>query len=541
MRRRQLGLLGGRLAVATLLLGGYLLVGRKGGFTQDAVVGLIVATFAVSLASLVLLQHVKRPALLAAAQLTYDLVLVTGLVYLFGGAASGFSFLYGVIILASALVIGPRATQLITAGALVLYLGVGLGLANGWLPPPPDAPEVSIDVPLDVLGLSVLRTLVGLILVGLLAGALAERLRKTGGQLKEVAQSAAKFASLNEDILRSLASGLLTTNLEGVIVVINPAGAALFGDTPSALRGIRADTLLPFDPAEDREIERGEGEARRVDGTTFPIGFGCSPLRDEDGMAHGVLVLFSDLSELKMLRDKAQKAERLAALGRLSAGLAHEIRNPLGSISGSVELVREAPVLNDEDKRLLTIVIAEVDRLDDLVTTMLEVGRPRQPIFTSVDLGSLAQDVARVVRPTASADIRVEVPATPVNANADPGQLRQVIWNLVKNALQFSPPSGVVTIEVEHDERGRACVSVTDEGPGIETDDLAHLFDMFFSKRHHGVGLGLALVRQIVDAHHGTIDVHSTIGEGSTFEVCLEPAASAPETAASEAAQSPLA
>jgi len=236
------------------------------------------------------------------------------------------------------------------------------------------------------------------------------------------------------------------------------------------------------------------------------------------------LVLFSDLSELAMLREKAERAERLAALGRLAAGLAHEIRNPLGSISGSVELVRDTSDLGDEDQRLLTLVLTEVDRLDDLVTTMLDVGRPREPVFTSVDVGALATDVAKVVRPKTSVTVTVEVPPDPVRVHGDPGQLRQVLWNLIKNAMQFSPAGGEVTVVVDWDEDSRPCVTVRDEGPGIEEKDLEHLFDAFYSKRRHGVGLGLALVRQIVEAHHGAIDVTSEPGEGASFRVHLPPA-----------------
>ena len=506
-----------------LLLGGSLVAGtRPGGFTHNVLIGLIGSTFGVSLAALVMLPRVRRPKRLAGAQLAFDLVVVTGLVYLFGGALSGFSFLYGVVILASALLLGPRATQWVTAAALVLYLGVGWGLASEWIAGPPDASPAT-EVPLDVVGLSVLRTLVGLILVGLLAGGLAERLRRTGGQLKEVTLSAAKYAKLNEDILRSMASGLLTTDLDGTIVRINRAGAALFGGSRESLEGTRADLVLPFDPAVDQEVDRGDGLAERVDGSTFPIGYGCSPLRDEQGQLQGTLVLFSDLSELKMLREKATRAERLAALGKLSAGLAHEIRNPLGSISGSVELVREAPSLDEEDRGLLTLVLTEVDRLDGLVTTMLDVGRPREPVFSTVDVGALAEDVARVIRGGTAIGIEIETTDGPVLANADSGQLRQVIWNLLKNAIQFSPPEHAVTVMIDHSPDARPRISVRDEGPGIPAEDAERVFDVFFSKRHQGVGLGLALVKQIVQAHGGSVEVLSEPGQGSTFRVLLEP------------------
>lgn len=530
-RQRQLWLVAGRLGAATLLLGGSLLFGpQQGEFTTDALMALIASTFAVSLATLVILPRVQNPTPLAIAQVTYDLFLVTGLVYLLGGAASGFTFLYGVVILASALIIGPRATQLVTAAALTLYVTTGLGLANGWLPPPPDAPE--LEVPVDALGLSILRSLVGLILVGLLAANLAERLRRAGGQLREAAHSAAEYAKLNQDIMRSLASGLITTDLEGVVLRINPAGAQVLGAEPENLSGRLVTELLPLETLEP--TERGEGTATRVDGSTFPVGYSCSPLRDTDGERLGTLVLFQDLTELSMLREKAERAERLAALGRLAAGLAHEIRNPLGSISGSVELVREARELGDEDKRLLTLVLGEVDRLDDLVTTMLEVGIPREPDFAAVDLGVLAAGVAKVAKSAGGVVVHVSAPPDPVRVHGDAGQLRQVLWNLVKNAIQFSAPGDRVEVEVGWDETSRPCVWVRDEGPGIAEEDREHIFDMFFSKRRHGVGLGLALVRQIVEAHRGEISVESVLGEGSTFAVHLRPAEDATATSARE-------
>lgn len=521
-RGRQLWLLASRLLVALLLLGGNIVFGANAGFTRDALMLLITLSFGVSLAALVLLPRVERLVLLASIQIAFDLALVTGLIYLVGGAASGFSFLYGVVILASALVIGPRAPQLVTAAALTLYVAVGLGLANGWIPPPVDSPDLGHEVPIDVLGLSMLRNLVGLILVGLLAGSLAERLRRTGGQLQEATQTAAEQVRLNEDILRSLGSGLLTTDLGGVVRLINPAGAALLGGVPAEIEGRPVSDVLPL-TAEAEEVRRAEGEATRIDEYTFPVGFGTSALRDTAGERLGTLVLFQDLTELQDLREKAERAERLAALGRLSAGLAHEIRNPLGSISGSVQMVSEAAELSEEDRHLLTLVLGEVDRLDDLVTTMLQVGRPRDPDPISVDAGRLARDVARVAERSSKVTVSVTSPADPVRVHADPGQLRQVLWNLTKNAIQFSPPEGDVRIEVGIEGDSTPTIAVRDTGPGISEADREHVFDVFYSKRHHGVGLGLALVRQIVDAHGASISVESELGQGTCFTVRFPP------------------
>lgn len=532
---RQLLLLGGRLVVTTLLLGGSLVLADEtsmGAFVADALMVSIAGTFAMSLVVAVLLPRTRRPTLLAGIQIVWDLGLVTTLVYAFGGAASGFSFLYGVVILAAALTLGSRAAQVTTASALIAFVGIALAVANGWLPPATDSHAL---LPLDELALAVLRNLVGFVLVGLLAGALAERLRRTGGQLEEAVQSAAGFARLNEDILRSLISGLVTTDLEGVVTRINPAGAALLGGAQSEFEGTSIDAHLPLDPPRVSMIDRGDGEAVRLDGTRFPVGFSCSPLRDAEGAVRGSLVLFQDLTELSQLREKAERAERLAALGRLAAGLAHEIRNPLSSISGSVEMVREAQQLDPEDRKLLSLVLGEVDRLNDLVSTMLEVGKPRTPDPIGVDLCALASEVTKVARPGVSGRVEVIAPADPVRVHADPDQLRQVLWNLVKNALQFSPPGGMVRVEVGWDDDARPCLAVSDEGPGISDEDRAHLFDMFYSRRQHGVGLGLALVRQIVEAHGGAITVESQPGEGATFRVHLPPEAPRAEAPGAEA------
>lgn len=529
LRRRQRYLLAGRLLVALLLLGGSLASESFGGFTQDALMLLLGGTFALSLGVAIALPRVPRPELLVGVQLGWDLLLVTGLTYLLGGAISGFSFLYGVIILAAALVVGPRATQQVTAAALLAYVGTSLALVNGWIPPPPDQPHAHV-LAADELALALLRNLVGLVLVGLLGGTLSSRLRRTGTQLERATESAQGYARLNDYILRSMTSGLLTTDLEGRVQLINPAGAAMFGGEVARFVGEPASSLLPMS---DEGVDRGEIDAVRLDGTRFPVGFSGAPLRDSQGARLGQLVVFQDLTELNTLREKAERAERLAALGRLAAGLAHEIRNPLGSISGSVQMVREASELSEEDRHLLTLVLGEVDRLNDLVTTMLDIGRPRALELASIDLGSLATEVARVAEKDHGPKVRVVITAdAPIRVTADHAQLRQVLWNLVKNARQLSPDDAEVRVEVgvAPGEGGapRPTFAVIDRGPGIPEADRAHLFDMFFTKRRHGVGLGLALVRQIVDAHRGEITVESEPGRGATFTVHLPPESERP-------------
>jgi signal transduction histidine kinase len=240
------------------------------------------------------------------------------------------------------------------------------------------------------------------------------------------------------------------------------------------------------------------------------VGYSRTQLVSNAGEVRGWLVLYQDLTELATLREKAERAERLAVLGQLAAGLAHEIRNPLGAISGSVELVRDADVLGAEDKRLLGTVLGEVDRVNELVSTMLELGRPTTPERRVVDVADIAHAVVELARRQAST-VTLLLESSPAMASVDPGQMRQVLWNLVKNAIQFSPKYGEVLVRARSEE-GRMRLEVEDHGRGIDAADVGRVFDPFFTKRAHGVGLGLAIAKQIVDAHGGTLTVESAPG-----------------------------
>jgi signal transduction histidine kinase len=232
---------------------------------------------------------------------------------------------------------------------------------------------------------------------------------------------------------------------------------------------------------------------------------------------------------LVVATERSAAAERLAMLGRLAAGLAHEIRNPLGSISGSAEMLREAPGLGDDDKRLLNIISGEAARLNNLVSDMMDLARPRKPEPEDVDVAALAREVvalaARSERSGAGdVGVRYAGPDAPVFARCDGAQMRQVVWNLVRNAVQASAAGKAVVVRVEEDGE-RIRLSVSDEGPGIDADAAANIFDAFYTTRSHGAGIGLAVVRRIIDDHApmgATIRVRSTTqAKGATFEVGL--------------------
>jgi two-component system sensor histidine kinase PilS (NtrC family) len=274
---------------------------------------------------------------------------------------------------------------------------------------------------------------------------------------------------------------------------------------------------------DDKRVFHAEGTVTRPDGSAFPIGYSITPLINARGEDVGRVVVFQDLSELTLLRDKAKRSERLTILGRLSAGLAHEIRNPLNSISGSVELVLDSSRLDDQERRLLSVVLSETDRLNDLVTTMLQVGRPVSPQPTLVDPRGTVEEVVEMARrgpaKTSEAHIELQMPDQPLQAWLDISQLKQVLWNLIKNALQASPYGTTIKVGIAPGNYGGTTFEVSDQGIGLETTRKDKLYDMFYSERTHGAGIGLALVRQIVDAHGGSIEVDSSPERGTVFRV----------------------
>jgi two-component system sensor histidine kinase PilS (NtrC family) len=505
---------------------------RYGRFTPTFLLILISAIYGSSILFGVLLLRGRRENSVAIAITILDTLLITALVYLTGGAGSIFSFLYGAQILTAALTLGTNAAYYTAAACLACYFSQGLALNVGWLPPPPDQPLSQYILSSRDFQLALVSNMVGISAVALLATNLARRAQIAGAQLIEAQQSAARLVRLNDDIVRSIASGLITSDDDGRILGINRAAAEILRDPTGTVLGKPLATILPSYATEPlREpLRRADATARRADGTEFPMGYTLSALLDADGNPFGLLLAFQDLTEIRTLRDQAEGAQRLAALGQLATGLAHEIRNPLSSISGSVEMVRDGNALGAEDNRLLGIVISEVERLNSLVTTMLQVGRPSQIKTEPLDLRAIASEVVTVARGEAAQSNGLQIdtiePDEPIVVTADPDRIRQVVWNLVRNAVQASPHRGKVEVRTGRDDASNAFLEVADEGSGIGTDQRERLFDMFYSGRSHGVGLGLALVKQIVDQHRGRIEIIDREVVGTCFRVTLpgEPA-----------------
>ena len=253
------------------------------------------------------------------------------------------------------------------------------------------------------------------------------------------------------------------------------------------------------------------------------IGVTVSPLRDVRDHVIGRVINFQDLTELRRLELHARRAERLATVGQLAAGIAHEIRNPLASISGSIELLRQAPQTSEDDRTLMAIVHREIERLNVLVGDLLDYANPRPKQPADFDLGALVEETLRVARgeqALGEIELACEVDQ-PLSINADPAKLRQVVWNLVRNAADAAATGGKhVRVEARRTD-GAVTISVADDGPGIARELVARIFDPFVTTKRKGTGLGLATSHTIVAEHGGRIDVETELGKGTKMVVTL--------------------
>lgn len=522
-----------RIGLVTLLLASALVaeVGAPLGVETSPVVaalfGLIVATYGLTIVFALMLKRTRRVSHLAAVQVGSDLVLTTILVHLTGGAESGFAFMYILVIVGASFVLGR--TALATAGvAIVLYVIDG-AFAGG--------------PPLRTLIRTLAVNTVAFAATGALATRLAVELRRAGEHIVSQGVILRDLAALHEDVIRGLTSGLITVGRDGRILTFNSAAADIIGRRPVDVVGRTLSDVMPRLAAlqagvGDGALRRGEVTqvVARRDGTQEErtLGVSLSPLVDSTGGVLGRIVNFQDLTELRRMEGAVQRAERLAAVGRLAAGIAHEIRNPLAAISGSIELLAQSlqSDAQKENRELMSIVIREVERLDALVTDLLEFARPRGLETQRLDVAATMAEMLRVFENDkllggAHVELRAD---RPVWIDADPSQLRQVVWNLLRNAAEAAPGQPI-TIEVGADGN-IATLAVRDRGPGIPPELRARVFEPFFSTKETGTGLGLATVHRIVEEHKGAVEVDCPSVGGTVVTIRL-PCAHDPNAAAS--------
>lgn len=510
----------GRLTTIALIFGVALLLElhRGGGYSARelrALSGLVGAALALTLLYTTLRRR-GRDEGLCSLELGGDGLLIASLVYCTGGARSLFGFLFVLWIVHAALRAGPRAA-LVTASLAILGFGaVVLGPQAEWFPvfegPLPNAVEAIRAVgthSLAFLGVAVLA-------------------RQLAREVEEGKDELHGLGELHRRIMENVSSGLLTVDPERRITSFNREAERITGHRGEEVCGTPLERLFPELPVVGDEC-RGEMRFVNGEGEELHIGYSRSSLRDDRGTPDGAVLIFQDLTHVVEMEEKLRRSERLSAVGQLAAGLAHEIRNPLASLSGAIELLaNDLPHADPSSRRLVGIVKRETERLNRLLGQFLAYARPGPRRREPIELGALLEEIASLLASGEHRALRLDLELTAdLWTEGDPDQLRQAFWNLVLNAAEAEPIDGRIRVqggparELPDDPMAGIEIEIRDRGRGIAPEHLERIFEPFFTTRPKGTGLGLATVHRVVEEHSGRLQISSQPGQETCVRVRL--------------------
>jgi len=477
--------------------------------------------YSLSLFYILLLSFWQEHRLQAALQVLTDVVLVTLVVHETGGWDSSLNFLYPLVIIVATVLLPRVWAGLVAALAFILY-GTVLELNYYGVVPS----YYTTHPGLKSLQSIIFVNLFAFLAVAYLAGLLTQKLRQVGVQLKDASGALESLQALHENVIHSISSGLITTGLDGRITLVNAAAARLLERTAAELLGMPVHPLF-LDPLPSVESQQSHGEVRFDPATKFrkTLRVRVSALSVPEKGDLGYVYAFDDLTEIRRLEREVRVQDRLAAVGRLAAAIAHEIRNPLTSIAGSVSMLSGLPEMNEDHRRLLDIVTRESQRLNAIITDFLAYSRTKKYQFDRVDLIRLVEDTLtlmdhRMAAEKTGIEIKRRFGVHEAWVLADGDKLKQVFWNLCENAVRAMKGGGTLTAGLESLGEDWQ-VSFIDTGTGMTPQQIEKIFEPFQSNFEGGTGLGLAIVYQIVQAHDGKVWARSKPSQGTTFVLRL--------------------
>jgi two-component system, NtrC family, sensor histidine kinase PilS len=517
-----------RLMTATLVLG----IGAAIEEVPSVILGLDAALSA--LASIYLLSSIYLLLLLIDShylmqlrlQVMGDLLAVTLLIFLSGEAGSPYSSLYLVVIAYATLVAGKNFGVAATAISTILYVGM-IDLAIFDL-----IPFGSINTRFGAMNFRSAVVVLGFITVSYLSATLSDRLSRIRRELEEKSDYLADLRVFNDNVVESLRSGLITTDLDGNVRTANRSAEMLLEVSMVRLIGKSMDQLFPKQDigglfAADRENwdepQRKEFWAQSGNGQRKYFGLSVSPLFNQRRELIGHIASFQDLTEIKRLQEAVAIKDRMAAMGHLAAAIAHEIRNPLASMHGSVQVLRKATQLHGDEAHLMDIVLRESNRLNKIIEDFLRYARPKPLDLHRIDLMKVAEETVSLLRnnptPAVKHEIILESPPEPLWINGDSDLMHQLCWNLASNAMKAMPEGGRLQITGRSENSGKVWLQFSDSGIGMSSEELNLVFQPFYSRFSEGLGIGMAIVYQIVEQHGGKIDIRSEKGIGTTVRL----------------------
>ena len=533
--------MGLRLALVTLMLGLSLAFQVAKGGRVETFYALIIVTYLLTIPSALLLRTLTAPVALTIffwVQVGIDFSLETALVVRTGVIESPFAVLY-VVTVAVASLVPRRRVGVLTACFSIILFGILTNIQLyrlidewGWMSPS----RLTVPETFQTFGVYALALLV----VGILGGTLAEQLQQADRSLREKEQGLTRLQVFHENIVHSISSGVFTADARGCITSFNPAAQEATGYTITYVAGRPWREVFNWHPSQQSDEQlnvalsattRFEVECKRADGNRLILGMTLSPLH-EQGRQTGLVGVFKDLTQIRDLEEEMRRKDWLASLGEMSAGMAHEIRNPLGALAGAMQMLRKDATGDETNCRLMDIAIREATRLDNIITEFLQYARPPALNLSEHDLNKVLAETLDLVQHEARIRSKIKIVTSlatgALMALVDQDQFRQVLWNMATNAFEAMPEGGRLTISTSFrhvDLGGRKGdvieIAFQDTGEGIPEQNLDKIFLPFFTTKKEGSGLGLAAVHRIVDLHGGWIKVESQERQGSRFVVCM--------------------
>src|SRR5215471_5284370 len=524
--RRLWWLIGGRAATAVLLV----LVAivwrsssqpfgsiNSSGAATPLLLTVAGITLVYSLTALVWKNYLAQARL----QILVDVLLVTWLVWNSGNVNSPYAALYIVIISVASLFLGPRGALITSIGSAAAFNTCALYAISQQ-----GATSETLANTIQTVGLSDISFLV----VGLLAAKLAHSQSTSDVQLAAATRSLADLRALHERIVESIRSGVITTDLQGRIYTFNAGAEEITGYKAPEVRGLDASMFFgdmsrqivdSMNAAATGKISpRFQADCLTPNGLALRLGFTIAPLFAESGETSGMVITFQDLTDVRALEETSRRQDRMAAVGRMAASIAHEIRNPLAAMRGSIQMLRA----ETEQAQLMEIILRESDRLNKIVADYLNYARPRPAELKNVDINAVISETFKLLRNSAEIVdghvLRDDLPERPAIVSGDSEQLKQVCWNIARNALTAMPKGGTLGVSLQDAGDNRLRITFADDGRGMTPEQVEHLFEPFTSTTG-GTGLGLSIVYQIIRDHNGTINVRSRVSHGTTITIEL--------------------
>jgi two-component system, NtrC family, sensor histidine kinase PilS len=532
-----------RVAIVTFLLGIATFIEVKGMETLSAVsvstlFKTILLTYILSIGYLFLLKYVRNLSGNIYVQSLCDVILITGMVYATGGIHSIYSVFYPLVIIYSVLFLGRRGGFVIASAAGILY-GLFADLEYyGVIYPISSIPDKDYFPDAAYFFMRIITHILSFYFIAFVSSFVVEQEKKARALLAEKQSAFDQLDLLHRSIIESVDTGILTVNLTGQIKSFNRAAAEITGFSFPQVENLNISDIFPnFPPLPKERAPDGYRQTARTrfeatfdagKGRNLILGGSLSPLRDPQGLIIGNIIVFQDLTEINEMRESLEKSRRLAFIGEMAASLAHEIRNPLASMGGSIQMLGQDLSHTETHRRLMQIILRGKDQLESFLRDFLMMARPVPGVLEDIDLKDLILDVLDSLHfvPDWHEPVRIDLNLenAPLSIHANRTESRQVLWNVILNAVQAMPDGGTLTVEAHrrsNDEREGVEIRIQDTGYGIDNKRLPKIFEPFYTTRDTGTGLGLAVVSRILEGYHGKIDIQSEEEKGTVCTIWL--------------------